>query len=42
LPEDDPAKRRPDISKAKERLGWKASVGFDEGLGKSVESFKSG
>jgi len=42
LPEDDPARRRPDITRARKRLGWKASVGFDEGLGKSVESFKSG
>jgi len=40
LPEDDPARRRPDISRARERLGWEASVGFDDGLEKSVESFK--
>ncbi|QYR18062.1 NAD-dependent epimerase/dehydratase family protein [Corynebacterium glutamicum] len=32
LPSDDPVRRRPDISKAKELLGWEPLVGVDEGL----------
>ena len=41
LPEDDPAKRKPDISKARERLGWKPKVGLEEGLDKTIEWFRS-
>jgi nucleoside-diphosphate-sugar epimerase len=40
LPEDDPARRRPDISKAKERSDWKPRVGFEEGLKKTLKYFK--
>jgi UDP-glucuronate decarboxylase len=32
LPEDDPRRRRPDISKARERLGWQPRVELQEGL----------
>lgn len=32
LPEDDPKKRRPDISKAKRLLKWEPQVGLEEGL----------
>lgn len=32
LPSDDPVRRRPDISKAKELLGWEPLVGIDVGL----------
>ena len=32
LPEDDPRRRRPDISRAQERLGWTPKVGLQEGL----------
>ena len=39
LPEDDPKKRRPDIGKAKQVLGWEPKVGLDEGLRKTVEYF---
>ena len=41
LPEDDPKVRRPDITKAIEKLGWKPKVGFDEGLSKTIAWFKS-
>jgi dTDP-glucose 4,6-dehydratase len=40
LPEDDPRKRRPDISKAKRVLGWEPKVPLEEGLRKTVEYFK--
>jgi len=41
LPLDDPTRRRPDISKAKEILGYEPAVGLDEGLAKTIEWFKS-
>lgn len=40
LPKDDPKQRRPDISKAKELLGWEPTVGRKEGLRKTYEYFK--
>ena len=41
LPQDDPARRRPDISKAKKLLGWEPKVPLREGLTKSLEYFKA-
>lgn len=40
LPEDDPKKRRPDITKARKVLGWEPCVGLDEGLRLTVEYFR--
>jgi dTDP-glucose 4,6-dehydratase len=40
LPEDDPRKRRPDISKARRVLGWEPKVPLEEGLRETVEYFK--
>jgi len=40
LPEDDPQVRRPDISKAKSKLGWSPKVSLDEGLKRTVDWFK--
>lgn len=40
LPEDDPERRRPDISKAKEKLGWQPKINLEEGLLKTVEYFR--
>lgn len=37
LPEDDPLKRQPDITKAKEKLGWEPKVTLEEGLKKLIE-----
>ena len=37
---DDPVRRRPDISLAREILGWEPSVDLEEGLGKTIEYFK--
>lgn len=41
LPHDDPKKRRPDISKAKEVLGWEPKVSRSEGLKITLDYFKS-
>jgi nucleoside-diphosphate-sugar epimerase len=41
LPEDDPAQRKPDITKAKELLGWKPTVSLEEGLKKTIEYYKN-
>lgn len=39
--EDDPMRRRPDITKAKKVLGWQPRVSVDEGLKKTVEYYRS-
>jgi UDP-glucuronate decarboxylase len=39
LPQDDPARRRPDISQAEEILGWKPKIDLDEGLEKTIAFF---
>ena len=41
LPQDDPIRRQPDITKAREVLGWAPSVPLSEGLGRTVEYFRS-
>ncbi len=41
LPQDDPLQRQPDITRAKEILGWEPKVGRAEGLKKVFEYFKS-
>ncbi|MBW7957746.1 MAG: SDR family oxidoreductase [Deltaproteobacteria bacterium] len=41
LPPDDPVQRRPDITLAKESLGWRPLVGLEDGLLKSIEYFRS-
>jgi dTDP-glucose 4,6-dehydratase len=40
LPEDDPKVRKPDISRAREVLGWEPRVGFDEGMQRSIAWFR--
>jgi dTDP-glucose 4,6-dehydratase len=40
LPDDDPRKRRPDITKAKKLLEWEPKVGLEDGLRETVEYFK--
>jgi dTDP-glucose 4,6-dehydratase len=39
LPEDDPKRRRPQITRAKELLGWEPRVGTREGLQKTLSYF---
>ncbi len=41
LPVDDPCRRRPDISLAKEKLGWEPKVQIEEGLRKTVDWFRT-
>lgn len=41
LPKDDPKQRKPDISRAKEILGWAPKVSLQHGLGKTIEYFKA-
>jgi len=41
LPEDDPTRRRPDITKARELLGWEPRITLKEGLRKSLEFFRN-
>jgi UDP-glucuronate decarboxylase len=40
LPRDDPKQRRPDISLAKEALGWSPKVELEAGLEKTIEYFR--
>lgn len=40
LPEDDPIQRKPDISKAKNLLGWQPMIGLEEGLAKTIDYFR--
>ena len=40
LPQDDPTRRRPDITKAKKLLGWEPKVSLREGLALSLDYFK--
>jgi UDP-glucuronate decarboxylase len=40
LPQDDPLQRRPDISLARDRLGWEPSVAIEEGLRKTIDYFR--
>jgi len=41
LPEDDPTKRKPDISKAKTILHWEPKINLEEGLIKTIQYFKN-
>ncbi len=40
LPQDDPTRRRPDISQAALQLGWKPKIDLETGLRKSINYFK--
>jgi UDP-glucuronate decarboxylase len=41
LPQDDPIQRQPDISLARKVLNWEPKVGWDDGLEKTIDYFKS-
>ena len=40
LPADDPVRRKPDISRAREVLGWEPAVPLNEGLARTVDYFR--
>ncbi len=40
LPQDDPKVRQPDITRARQVLGWEPRVGFDEGMRRTVAWFR--
>ena len=41
LPEDDPKIRKPDITKARQLLGWEPRVPLEEGLQRTIEYFRT-
>lgn len=41
LPADDPKQRRPDITRAKQNLGWEPTVPLRDGLEKTIEYFRT-
>jgi UDP-glucuronate decarboxylase len=41
LPADDPKQRRPDITLARETLGWEPRVELAEGLGQTISFFRA-
>ena len=40
LPKDDPTRRRPDITRARERLGWAPQVPFPDGIAETIKWFR--
>jgi UDP-glucuronate decarboxylase len=40
LPQDDPVRRKPDITIAKSKLGWEPKVELEDGLGRTVQFFR--
>jgi dTDP-glucose 4,6-dehydratase len=40
LPQDDPKQRKPDISRAKQLLGWQPTISVEDGLRKTIEYFR--
>ena len=40
LPSDDPVKRRPDITLAREKLNWGPTIPLEDGLKKTIEYYK--
>ena len=40
LPPDDPTRRRPNVDRARDLLGWAPTIGLDEGLARTVEYFR--
>ena len=41
LPPDDPTRRQPDITRAKQTLGWEPTIELKAGLAKTIEYFRS-
>jgi UDP-glucuronate decarboxylase len=41
LPQDDPVRRKPDITLAKDKLGWEPKVLIRDGLARTIDYFKN-
>jgi UDP-glucuronate decarboxylase len=41
LPQDDPRRRQPDISFAKQHLGWQPTIPLTEGLERTIDDFRT-
>ena len=41
LPQDDPVRRQPDITRAKATLGWEPTIPLADGLARTIEYFRS-
>jgi UDP-glucuronate decarboxylase len=41
LPQDDPRQRQPDITLARQRLGWEPTVPLEQGLQRTIDYFRS-
>jgi dTDP-glucose 4,6-dehydratase len=41
LPTDDPKVRQPDITRARTLLGWEPTVPLEEGLGRTIQYFRT-
>ena len=41
LPKDDPVRRRPDITRAVERLGWRPTIPLEDGLLRTIADFRA-
>jgi UDP-glucuronate decarboxylase len=41
LPQDDPTQRQPDITLAREKLGWEPKIGLEEGLKQTIIYFEN-
>jgi UDP-glucuronate decarboxylase len=40
LPDDDPVRRKPDITLAQQQLGWSPTISLDQGLEPTVDYFR--
>jgi UDP-glucuronate decarboxylase len=40
LPQDDPVRRQPDITRAKQQLGWEPTISLDQGLDRTISYFR--
>jgi UDP-glucuronate decarboxylase len=40
LPADDPRQRQPDITKARELLGWQPTIALEAGLERTIDYFR--
>jgi UDP-glucuronate decarboxylase len=40
LPQDDPIRRQPDVTRAKDQLGWAPTIPLDQGLDRTIAYFR--